>query len=68
MITLSKVQEQIVDLSNEDRKELIAFLLHGITDDFPVVTDEEILRREAEMDSGEVETVSYDDFVRIVRG
>lgn len=68
MITLSEVQEQVVDLSNEDRKGLIAFLLHRISDDLPVVTDEEILRRETEMDSGEVETVSYEDFVRIVRG
>lgn len=68
MITLSEVQEQVVDLSNEDRKGLIAFLLHRISDDFPVVTDEEILSREAEMDSGEVETVSYEDFVRIVKG
>jgi len=68
MITLSEVQEQVVDLSNEDRKGLIAFLLHGITDDFPVVTDEEIISRETEMDSAEVETVCYEDFVRIVRG
>jgi hypothetical protein len=63
MVQLSDVQKQAEELSEEDRKGLVAFLLHGFTDGPLGPDDEEVERREAEMNSGEVAPISHAEFL-----
>ena len=63
MVQLSDVQKQAEELSEEDRKGLVAFLLHGFTDGPLGPEDEEVERRDAEMDSGKVAPISHAEFV-----
>gem|GEM_PF-609185 len=63
MVQLADVQRQAKELSEEDRKGLVAFLLHGFTDVPLGPDDEEVERRDAEMDSGEVAQISHAEFL-----
>ena len=63
MVQLADVKRQAKELSEEDRKGLVAYLLHGFTDVPLGPDDEEVERREAEMDSGEVTPISHDEFL-----
>jgi hypothetical protein len=63
MVQLSDVKKQAEELSEEDRKGLVAFLLHGFTDGALGPDDEEVERRDAEMDSGKVAPISHAEFV-----
>jgi hypothetical protein len=57
-----EIQNQTVDLSIEEKEGLLAFLVNDVS---PVIgaDDDEVLRREAEMDSGEVKPISHDEFL-----
>lgn len=63
MVQLAKLQNQVRELSEEDRKSLVAFLLHGLTDIPAGPNDEEVDRRDAEMDSGGVTPISHAEFL-----
>ncbi len=63
MVQLVDIQKQAKELSQEDREGLVAFLLHGFTGAPSGPDDEEVLRREAEMDSGAVEPISHAEFL-----
>jgi hypothetical protein len=63
MVQLADIQKQANELSEEDRKGLVAFLLHGFTDVPTGPDDEEVARRDAEMDSEEVAPISHADFL-----
>jgi hypothetical protein len=63
MVLLADIQQQAKELPEEDRKRLVAFLLHGFTDMPRGPDDEEAARRDAEMDSGEVAPISHADFL-----
>jgi hypothetical protein len=63
MAQLVDLHNQIRELSEEDRKGLVAFLLHGFTDVPTGPDDEEVERRDAEMDSGEVKPISHAEFL-----
>lgn len=66
MVQLADVQKQADALSPEDREGLLAHLLHGL-DGLPEgPDDEELARRDAEMDSGAVAPLSHQDFLRQV--
>jgi hypothetical protein len=56
------IQNQAADMSVEEKEGLLAYLLNDVS---PVVgaDDDEVLRREAEMDSGEVQVISHDEFL-----
>jgi hypothetical protein len=63
MVQLSDLRNQAKELSEEDRKGLVAFLLHGF-EDMPLgPDDEEVERRETEMDSGAVSPISHAEFL-----
>ncbi|GAA5482587.1 addiction module protein [Haloferula sargassicola] len=63
MVNLAEVQKQADELTLEERNGLLAYLLDKIPD-FPASADEEELdRREAEMDSGAVTPVAHDEFL-----
>lgn len=63
MVQLADVQKQAKELSEEDRKGLVAFLLHGFSGVPLGPDDEEIGRREADMDSGAVTPISHAEFL-----
>ena len=67
MISLNDIQEQTNDLSAKDREGLITYLIKGLKNPPKSPSDQEIMIREQEMDSGEVETVSFDQFVTQAR-
>jgi len=63
MVQLADIQRQAKELSEEDRKGLVAYLLHGFTDVPLGPDDDEVERRDAEMDSGDVSPISHDEFL-----
>lgn len=66
MARLDQVLRQADELSPEDRNGLLAHLLNGLQD-LPLPADEEeIDRHDSEMDSGSVEPIDHDEFIRRV--
>ena len=63
MVQLADIQKQARELSEEDRNGLVAYLLHGMSGLPPGLDDEEVERREAEMDSGTVIPISHSEFL-----
>ena len=63
MVQLADIQEQTKELSEEDRKGLVAYLLHGMSGLPSGPDDEEVGWREAEMDSGSVTPISHAEFL-----
>ncbi len=63
MVQLADVQKQAQELSEEDREGLVAFLLHGMSGLPSGADDEEVGRREAEMNSGSVSPISHAEFL-----
>jgi hypothetical protein len=63
MVQLADIQKQAKELSEEDRKGLVAYLLHGMSDLPSGPDDEEVEKREAEMDSGAVAPISHAEFM-----
>ncbi|KAB2642056.1 MAG: hypothetical protein DVB26_03900 [Verrucomicrobia bacterium] len=63
MIQLADIQKQTKDLSEEYRKGLVAYLLHGLSGLPSGPDDEEVGRREVEMDSGSVTPISHAEFL-----
>ncbi len=63
MVRLADIQRQAEELSREDREGLVAYLLHGLGGMPQGPDDEEVARREAELDSGEVKPISHAEFV-----
>ena len=66
MVQLAEIQKQASELSEEDRQGLVAFLLHGFSDGPIGADDEEVERRDIEMDSGEVMPISHAEFLEQV--
>ena len=63
MVRLADIQKQTKELSEEDRKGLVAYLLHGLSGSPSGPNDEEVGRREVEMDSGSVTPISHAEFL-----
>ena len=63
MVQLADIQKQASKLSEEDREGLVAFLLHGFSSAPTGPDDDEVGRRDAEMDSGAVMPISHMDFL-----
>jgi hypothetical protein len=63
MVQLADIQEQVKELSEEDREGLVAYLLHGLSGLPSGPDDEEVGRREVEMDSGAVAPISHAEFL-----
>jgi hypothetical protein len=63
MVQLADIQKQARELSEEDREGLVAFLLHGLSRAPSGPDDDEVGRRDAEMDSGAVTPISHNEFL-----
>lgn len=66
MVKLADVQKQVVELSFEEKEGLLAFLIHELSGPVSGADDEEVLRREEEMDSGAVAPISHEEFLQRV--
>ncbi len=63
MAQLIDIQRQTEKLSQEDRESLVAYLLHGFSGMPMGPDDAEVDRREAELDSGSVMSISHAEFL-----
>ena len=63
MVQLADIQRQSEELSLEDREALVAFLLHRLPGLPSGPDDEEVARRDADMDSGSVSPISHSEFL-----
>ena len=66
MAGLRALQKQADGLSQEDREGLLAYLIHGLPGAPSGPDDDEVFRRDAEMDSGAVKPMTHDEFLRSV--
>jgi hypothetical protein len=57
---------RLMELSFEEKENLLAFLIHELPAPLSGADDEEVLRREEEMDSGAVEAISHEEFLNQV--
>lgn len=63
MVQLADVRKQAEELSEEDRKGLVAYLLQGFAGVPSRPDDEEVEKRDVEMDSGAVTPLSHEEFL-----
>lgn len=66
MVKLADVQKQAAELSFEEKEGLLAFLIRELPGPLSRADDEEVLRREEEMDSGAVAAISHEEFLNRV--
>jgi len=62
MATLSEVTKQADTLSIEERAGLVSHILDSLPDAPLGPDDEEVMRRDEELDSGAVQPISHDQF------
>ena len=66
MPTLLDVQRQADTLSSEEREGLIAYLVHPLPGAPLGPDDKELRRRESELDSGKVQPLTHEEFLKEV--
>ena len=67
MTKLQTIERQAVGLPEEDRAALIAVLLSSLHAPSYDVSDEEVMRRDEELESGRVADISHEELVQAVR-
>ena len=65
---LLEIEHEALALPDRDRASLVARLLETLPPPGMDVSEEEVERREREMDSGRVTAISHEEFVRRVQG
>lgn len=63
---LAEIEQEALALSERDRASLAAKLLDTLPPAGTEVSDEEVERREQELESGQVTAISHEEFVRRV--
>ena len=66
MAKLAEVQEQAAELSSEERESLLAYLVHSLPEAPRGPDDDEVKRREEELDSGAVRGLTHEEFLKEV--
>ena len=66
MVTLNELQKQADELSSEDRAGLVHYLVERLPDAPMGPDDDEVARRERDLESGEVSGITHDAFRREV--
>jgi hypothetical protein len=61
-----EIRETAARLSTPERAELAVFLLSSLDDTHHWVDDEEVQRRSQELESGEVQALTQEEFMRAV--
>lgn len=67
MVRLADIQKQADELSREDRAGLLAHLLHTLDGSPQGPDNQEVLRRDADLESSSVKAISHDEFIRRAR-
>ena len=66
-MNLAEIERQALALSEPERASLAASLLQTLDSPIPDIADEEVDRRDAELDSGKVKPLSHEEFARRVQ-
>ena len=64
-MSLAEVEKQALALNESERIRLAAALLETLPPEVEI-SDEEVLQRDADLDSGRAEEISHEEFVRRV--
>ena len=64
---LKEIEREAIALAEEERVDLVCKLLDTLPPPGSDVSNEEFARRDAELDHGEVEELTQDEFVRRVK-
>ncbi len=64
---LQEIEQEALGLSEKERADLVLSLMNTLAAPGADVTEEEVLRRDAELEDGSVEPLSHEEFVRRVR-
>jgi hypothetical protein len=65
-MSLAEVEKRALALSEEERGRLAAALLETLPPPGTEVSDEEVWAREEEIESGRVQPISHEEFIRRV--
>ena len=66
-MTLNEIQQEAIALPERQRVDLVRALLDTLPPVGADVSDQEVAEREREMESGEIEPLSHEEFVRRVQ-
>ena len=66
-MTLKDIEQEALGLNDRERVELILSLMRTLGVPEVEVDDDEVFRRDAELENGSVEPVLHEEFVRRVR-
>jgi hypothetical protein len=66
-VTLSQIQQEAVALPERQRIDLLRTFLETLPPVGTDISDEEVAKREREMESGQVQPLSHEEFVRRVQ-
>lgn len=64
---LQEIEQEALGLSERERAKLVLSLMNTLTAPEANVSDEEVVRRDAELETGSVEPMLHEVFVRRVR-
>ena len=64
---LQEIEQEALGLSESDRAQLILSLMRTMVAPRADVTDEEVFRRDDELETGNVQPMLHEEFVRRVR-
>ena len=64
---LEKIEQEALALNDKDRATLVLSLMDTLAVPGADIADEEVLRRDAELESGTVAPMAHDEFVRHVQ-
>jgi hypothetical protein len=64
---LQEIEQEALGLSESERAELVLSLMRTLAAPGADVTDEEVSRRDTELEAGTVEPMLHEEFVRRVR-
>jgi hypothetical protein len=66
-VKLQDFEQEALGLRESERAELVLSLMRTLAAPAADISDEDVFRRDAELDSGSVEPMLHDEFVRRVR-
>jgi hypothetical protein len=64
---LQEIEQEALGLSERERAELVLSLMSTLVAPETNISDEEVVRRDAELETGSVEPMLHEEFVRRVR-
>jgi hypothetical protein len=64
---LQDIEQEALGLNESERAELVLSLMRTLAAPAADVTDEEVFRRDAELEAGSVEPMLHEEFVRRVQ-